>query len=236
MPDHLLNSQLAATVDATRATERDLFGALDDAERLRPIRPGDWSPKDVQAHLTAWKGRQADRYAAVRGHGSPAVALEAEEEDALNEELRAARATWSWPDVVAEADATAERLGSEVRRADPEALRASDRLIGGTFGNGVLHSLTHFRWLAEAGIPIEADSLDAFATRAAQLVRGAAIPDRDQAIGLYDIACFRVLSGAEGAARDLVREAFQLSPDLVEFAATDVDLISLRSELDSLRS
>ena len=48
-----------------RQAERDVFGALDPAVRDRPMRIGDWSPKDVQAHLTAWKRLQTDRMRAA---------------------------------------------------------------------------------------------------------------------------------------------------------------------------
>lgn len=229
-----LTDDLAATIVATRRAERDLFGALHDESLHRPIREGDWNPKDHQAHLTAWKARQADRFSALREGREFTPGLAGPEEDAINEELRAARATWSWDDVVAEADATAERLGGEIRQSDPEAIRASGRLIGGTFGNGVLHALTHLRWLREAGVPLDADRLEAFATEAESLVGATTLPQSDRAAGLYDIACYRALTGGTDAARGLLRRAFALSPDLVAFSRTDSDLASLAGELDDL--
>jgi hypothetical protein len=230
----MLTDDLAATIVATRRAERDLFGALDAEALHRPIREGDWSPKDHQAHLTAWKSRQADRFASVREGREIAPGLAGEEEDALNEELRAARAAWTWDEVVAEADSTAERLVGEIRQSDPAAIRASGRLIGGTFGNGVLHALTHLRWLREAGVPLDEGRLDEFAAEAEALVAAPSIPDRDRAAGLYDVACFRALTGGTDAARSLLRDAFRLSPDLVDFSRTDPDLASLRDEVDAL--
>ena len=61
-----LAEALVEQLGAMRDAERRLFGALDSPVRDRPIRPGDWSPKDHQAHLTAWKGRQAERVRSVR--------------------------------------------------------------------------------------------------------------------------------------------------------------------------
>ncbi len=229
-----LTDDLAATIVATRRAERDLFGALDEAALHRPIREGDWSPKDHQAHLTAWKGRQADRFAAIReGHELPA-GLSREEEDPLNEELRAARGDWSWDDVVEEADSTAERLVGELRRSDPDAIKTSGRLIGGTFGNGVLHALVHLRWLREAGVALDEARLAAFADEAQSLVGAPSLPDADRGTGLYDLACYRALTGETDAARGLLRDAFALSPELVEFSHTDPDLASLHDELDAL--
>ncbi len=229
-----LLADLAATVEATRRAERDLFGALDEGTLHRPIREGDWSPKDVQAHLTAWKARQADRYAVLREGGELPAPLAAEEEDALNEELRAARAAWTWPEIADEADLVTERLVGEIREADPAALRASDRLIGGTFGNGVLHAVTHFRWLREAGVPLDEARLLAFVAEARELVSAESLPDRDRALGEYDLACFYALVGRPDDARPLLRAAFGHRPDLVALSATDPDLASLRGELADL--
>jgi hypothetical protein len=229
-----LTDDLAATVEATRLAERDLFGSLDPATRQRPIREGDWTPQDFQAHLTAWKSRQADRYAAVREGRALAAPMASEEEDALNEELRAARAAWDWEALVEEGDTVVERLVGEIRRADPGALRASERLIPGTFGNGLLHAITHFRWLLEAGVPLDASRVDAFVNEAARLVSAAGIPERDRAVGLYDIACHRALTGDLDAARPLLRRALGADPELVEYARNDTDLAALAGELEEL--
>ena len=227
-----LTADLAATIEATRRAEREIFGALDGATLHRPIRPDDWSPKDVQAHLTAWKARQADRYAALREDRE--LPPPAEEEDALNAAFREARVSWTWEAIVAEANQVADRLVEEIRAADPAALRASDRLIGGTFGNGVLHTLTHVRWLLEAGVPLDAARVQAFADEALPMVRAASLPDSDRAIGTYDLACFYALAGRPDDARPLLRDAFRLSPDLVDYGRTDEDLVSLADELDDL--
>src|SRR6185436_9662825 len=67
-----LTGTLAALLRSMRDAERDVFGGLDPDVRDRPLRAGDWSPKDHQAHLTAWKARQANRYAAARRGEEPA--------------------------------------------------------------------------------------------------------------------------------------------------------------------
>lgn len=227
-----LTADLAATIEATRRAEREIFDALDEPTLHRPIRPGDWAPKDFQAHLTAWKARQADRYAALReGRELPPAT---QEEDEMNAAFRAARVDWSWPDVVAEANEVADRLVEEIRAADPDALRAADHVIAGTFGNGLLHALTHFRWLLEAGVPIDAARVQAFVDETLSLVSAPSLPDSDRAIGAYDIACFYALTGRPDDARRLLREAFRLSPDLIQFSKTDADLVSLHDEIDTL--
>lgn len=234
MTDHALTDALAATIETTRGAERDLFGGLDPAILGRPIREGDWNPKDFQAHLTAWKARQADRYAAVREGREIPPPLAEEEEESLNDELRAAREEWSWAAVVEEADSVAERLVGEIRQADENVLRASDRLVPGTFGNGVLHALTHFRWLREAGVPLDADREAAFVDEARRLVSAEPIPGPARAIGCYDLACYHALSDEPATARDLLREAFRLDPELVALSHTDEELVSLKDEIEGL--
>jgi hypothetical protein len=234
MTGETLTDALAATIRTTRSAERDLFGGLDEAVRERPIRAGDWNPKDFQAHLTAWKARQADRFAAVREGRELPPPMDDQEEDALNAELRATRIDWDWPAIVDEADAVAERLVQEIRQADPGVLRASDRLMSGTFGNGVLHALTHVRWLLEAGVPLDRTRVAAFEGEALSVVSDPGIPDKARAVGLYDLACYHALSGSPDVARSLLRDVFRLDPELVEYGRTDDELRSIRDELDSL--
>ena len=234
MTDDNLTDALALTIETARSAERDLFGGLGGAILERPIREGDWSSKDFQAHLTAWKARQADRFAAMREGRELPPPMEDPEEDALNADLRAARIDWDWVAVVEEADAVADRLTWELRQSDPDMLRASDRLITGTFGNGVLHTLTHVRWLLEAGVPLDRARVAAFEDEALDVVSAEVIPEVARAVGVYDLACYHALSGSPDLARALLRDAFRMDPELVEFSRTDEELLSIHGDLDSL--
>jgi hypothetical protein len=232
--DQQLTEALATTIETARNAERDLFGGLDQSMRERAIRPGDWNPKDFQAHLTSWKDRQAERFARQRKGLEPLPRLEGEEEDAINAELRKARIDWDWPAIVDEAETVAGRLIGELRQADPAVLLTSDRLISGTLGNGVLHTLTHMRWLVEAGVPLDRARLSAFADDALRAFDAPAIPEKARAVGIYDLGCHHALSGSPDIARGLLREAFRLDAELLEFSRTDDDLVSVRTELDDL--
>ena len=233
MTDVSLNGALALTIETARDAERDLFGGLDRAILERPIRAGDWNPKDFQAHLTAWKARQADRFAAKRAGREP-TATDDLEEDALNAELRATRIDWDWVAVVEEADAVADRLIRELGRADPDVLRASDRLVTGTFGNGVLHTLTHVRWLHEADVPLDRARVTVFEVDAMRVLNSAAIPEAARAVGVYDLACYHAMNGSPDLALTLLRDAFRMDPGLLEFSRTDEELRSIQEDLDAL--
>ena len=126
MTDDPLDAALATTIEAAREAERDLFGSLDLSLRERPIREGDWTPKDFQAHLTAWKGRHADRLSRLRtGEAAPA-GHDGAEEDAINAELRATRLDWDWDAIVAEADAVSERRDPAGRIGALPLVRSAD--------------------------------------------------------------------------------------------------------------
>jgi hypothetical protein len=226
---------IAALVDqlqTMRQAERDVFGGLDPQVRDAPLRPNDWSPKDHQAHLTAWKGIQAERIRAnTRGEDPPFIGRETDE---INAELQATRAETPWPAAVAEADAVTAELEREIRDAGPAALVESGGLIGGIFGNGSSHAMTHFGWLVEAGIGVDEARVAAFVDAQERLLSADAIPDFDRGVGLYNLACAHALAGRLDRARALLPGAFRLRPDLAEFAVGDPDLRELSGELAAL--
>ena len=228
-----LTGTLVALLTSMRQAERDVFGELDPEVRDRPMRDGDWSPKDHQAHLTAWKARQANRYADAR-RGVESTELSEDSIQAINTEQQAARADWDWDAISQEADEVSENLIREVSTMDPAALAKSERLIQGTFGNGPLHAMEHFGWLQQADIGADTDRMAAYLDEVTQIVERAELSDRDAAAAAYNVACFQALAGRQNAARPLLRRAFQLDPQLATFAQKDTDLVTLRDELDEL--
>jgi hypothetical protein len=232
MADQVVDA-LVALLRVTREAERDVFGALDPEVRDRPMRPGDWSPKDHQAHLTAWKARQAKRFAEARSGEEPGETPDGET-DAINAELQAARADWTWEAINEEAEDVSERLIREITATSAETFATHDRLMGGTFGNGPFHAMQHFGWLEEADIGVDGGRVAAFVEELRAEVDQGGLPAFDAGTALYNIACYHALGGRLDEARPLLREAFQMRPDLTEFSLTDTDLTALRGELESL--
>ena len=229
----LLATSLVVQLRSMREAERDVFGALDPTVRDRPMRPGDWSPEDHQAHLTAWKAIQRDRIrAAAKGE---ALAADLRETDERNAELQATRADWSWADVVREADSVDEELQAEILAGGSALLVETEGMVGRIFGNSAPHALTHFAWLVDAGVGVDPARVAAFVDEHERQLEQTPLPDADRAIAVYNLACAHAVAGRLDRARPLLRVAFGLRPDLAEFAREDPDLVRLREELTSAR-
>jgi len=229
--DHQLADDLIATLTAARGIERDLIGGLPPQTRDVPGPDGGWSPKDVQAHLTAWKARQTERLAAAR-RGEVVASLPEEEIDRVNAGQYEARAGWSWSDVADEADRVAEDFAAALRAIEEETLTSAEPLLGGSMGNGASHTLEHLAPLArDHG---REGRVLAFANELEEIVGRSALPDSDKGVFLYNQACFHALGGRLDAARGLLPEAFRLRPDLVAFAPQDADLAELHGELQQM--
>jgi len=224
---------LAEMLRMTRQVEVDVFGALDPVVRETPIREGDWTPKDFQAHLTAWKARQANRLNAARNGVEPDPGPPGET-DEINAAFQAARADWSWDDIVAEADEVSEQLIAEITASDPDAIPDFGQLVATTFGNGPFHALPHFAWLQDAGVPVDSARVDRFAFELERSLRSTQMPDVDSGTALYNLACFHALAGRLDEARSLLRVAFAKRPDLGPYSLEDDDLRALRDELPAL--
>ncbi len=231
-PDDPLVAALVEQLRSMRAAERDVFGALDPAVRDRPIRPGDWSPKDHQAHLTAWKAIQADRIRATARGETPAS--DTRETDERNAELQAMRVGWAWDDIVREADEVSLQLETEIQSAGSALLVEAEGMIGLIFGNTSPHALTHFAWLVDANVGVDPERVAAFVDEHERQIEETPLADADRAIAVYNLACAHSIAGRLDRARPLLRTAFRLRPDLAEFAKGDPDLAALRNELSTL--
>jgi len=60
-----LKSKLVALIERASQEEQALFAKLSEEERAVRGEPDRWSPKDVIAHLAAWRGRMAENLAAA---------------------------------------------------------------------------------------------------------------------------------------------------------------------------
>jgi hypothetical protein len=229
-PGFDLRSGLIDGLRAARTAEREILAALDPAVRDAPAADGGWSPKDIQAHLSAWRRHQVERYAARR-EGRDEVPLPATETDESNAILHAERADWTWDQVLADADEATEALIAEIEVASAETI-ADDRVLGTTMGNGPEHDLAHLPALATR-TGLEERVTDLAESVATSVDRGG-WPPRAAAFARYNLACYHALAGRLDEARTLLRLALPDEEELKELAPKDDDLIELRDEIPDL--
>jgi hypothetical protein len=225
---------LVVFVEAARAAERAVFGGIPPRRRDRGI--GDtWSAKDVLAHISAWRDRQARRLTAGGGTRGPsgdrmAIRLNDVTLEAVNAKSHAQRAAWTWEQVEADADASAERLIAALRATDLGLLRDGALLVGSILGSGPLHDLEHLSAVPGSRRMAPSRALVQVGRRIAE---SGALGENDAARLLYNLACREALDGRLVSARSLLDRALGMRPALSSMAAADQDLVRLRSGLEA---
>src|SRR5260221_13262205 len=116
-----MRAGLIEELQLARAVERDIFAVLDPVVRDAAPADGGWSPKDVLAHLSAWRQRETDKLAARR-EGRAEPPLPATGTDEINVVYHDQRAGWSWDRVASDAESTADGLLAEIGAAKAEVL------------------------------------------------------------------------------------------------------------------
>ena len=173
-----------------------MFEAFDAADRDTPPADGEWSPKDIQAHLGAWRRHMSERLAAIReGRPEPEGGGET---DATNAVIHAERADWPWDRVAEDAEASATDLVAEIEAAD-DATLAVDRTVGSIMGNGAEHTIIHAGSVADR-VGLGSAVADLSGQIEAIVDRGG-WPPRSAAFARYNLACFHALAGRLDEAR-----------------------------------
>lgn len=215
-----------------RADEQALVAGLSEADHAATGTLERWSPKDLVAHLAAWRQRLIDRLAAaLRGETPPSV----DELDEINAAIFEKNRERSWPEVLAEAERVFAGLVAQLDPFTEEDLtdpnrypwRKGDPLYLTILGPGFLHPETHLvEFYRERGDLARAEQIQ----RAMAETVGSKLSDspRMRGLTLYNLACFYATTGQPDKALPLLRESLPLHPRLVEWSQQDPDLASLR--------
>ena len=228
-----LQADLVVMLQALRNAEQGLFSMVPPAIRETDGTFGDWSPKDVLAHLGAWRAIEARRLdARAVGDGTLPADVPALDEpiDESNARLQERDRELSWETVAAEADASIDALIASVERSSTDVLcECDDGSVAGIGANGVNHAVGHLPEIADlVGGRAE---FDAFAGEVERVLLAGHVPPHDSGVILYNIACAQALSGELDDARRLLAAAFARHHDLAELARDDPDLVALGGEL-----
>jgi hypothetical protein len=231
-----LQADLAALLAVTRAAERDLFGKLDERARDEAGTIGQWSVKDVQAHLAAWRAIEARRLEAAAAHDDSLTAgdpVTSDPVDDSNADIHARYADRAWEMVARDADESVNALIAAIGRSSNDVLCECDGYsVAGIGSNGANHALGHLSDIARmAG---DTERYDAFVREVEAILAHNHVPPHDSGVILTNIDCHQALSGDLNEARRLLSIAFARRGDLREVALEDSDLVALRGEIREL--
>jgi hypothetical protein len=229
-----LQADLVALLRATREAERDLFAALPEAVRDQSGVIGAWSPKDVLAHLAAWRAVEARRMEAART-GSPNPPEDpplGEPVDESNARIHEDFAGAGWEAVELRADESVEALVHEIGESSTDILCDCQDDIVGIGANGANHAIMHLSEIARLGSAGE--RYRAFGRELEGILARGHLPPRDSGVLHYNLACHYALWDHLDDARRLLKQAFGQRHDLRSTAQDDPDLEALREELDAL--
>jgi tetratricopeptide (TPR) repeat protein len=219
-------------VRLTRAAEQELVADLSAEERAATGTPEQWSAKDMIAHVTAWRLRQAERLrAALEGVEPPPLGTDDEE----NAEIFATYSERSWREVEDDAERSVAELADLLPAFSDADLTDGQRyawtegrpLLLTVVGNGAAHPATHLEWYYRArDQPERAIHAQAMLV---EVARGARLPDQVLANAIYNLACAYALNGDAAAAVTNVSEALRIHPNLALLARDDPDFASIRA-------
>jgi DinB superfamily len=112
--------RLLRRLDAAWAAFRESYAGLSDSQLTEPGVTGDWSVKDILAHVTTWEGEALKYLPLIIAGGRPPRYVKYGGIDAFNAKTTEAKRGLSLPDVLRQLDDTHHRLIDFLQRT-PEA-------------------------------------------------------------------------------------------------------------------
>lgn len=228
------SDQLVALINNIRREQENFFDSLPDAERTANGTWEKWSPKDVLAHFTFW---QNNLLAILDTLDQPPP--DQEPFETRNHKNYLNNMTRPWSEIDADYRRSLDEVIARIARySDAELLEPRrypritqnlerDGALQSTIlGNTYSHAATHLAELiTKHGDPAKGKELQETATQ--KLIEFDSSP-QTKGTALYNLACSMALTGYTPRAIELLREAFPLRPDLVEFSKQDSDFTLVR--------
>lgn len=229
------SQELVALIRNVQHEQEKFFASLPEPERTANGTWQVWAPKDVLAHFTFWQNSLLDTFDNL--NHPPA---EQEPFEVRNHKNYLNNASRPYSDIESDyrksLDRVLERTAtfsdadlSEPRRFPriTQNLQQDSPLSGTILGNTYSHAITHLAELVgKRGDKARARELQETGTQ--KLIEYDPSPNT-KGTALYNLACGMALSGDPPRAIELLREAFPLRPDLVEFSKQDTDFDDVRA-------
>jgi tetratricopeptide (TPR) repeat protein len=228
-----LKATLTELFDQTNQAELDYIASLTPAERQSCGKLDCWAPKETLVHMAIWQERLANNINAALHSG------ELQHYDnylELNDQDFLAVQSLGWEACLMQASAARAALrelfdslpDADLARLDVLPWQEGRPLWRLFVGNFVDHPVSHLCMLYNAHG--DYDKALRLQEQTSQALAGLDPDPRWQATVRYNLACFYALSGLKDRAIQALKEAFELSPALLEWSQQDTDLDSLRQE------
>lgn len=231
-----MKPRILSLLEFARRQEQQMVNGLSDAERNAKGTLDSWEAKDFLVNILLWKRLQTQKLVTVLRGEQPPVWRDAQLAHQINHQAFLDFEDRDFQEVLAEAErvykafiAQVERL-SEEELTDPDhyAWQEGEPLWGETLGNGLwhpCHQLTNF--YLHSGRREQALQLQ---EALLETVRRAALPPEDLGVAMYNQICMYATNGWPEKALQLLPEALQLRPTLIEWSKHDTDLDRLRAD------
>lgn len=148
--------QLIENLEASWQALKDTTLGLSDAQMITPGVTGNWSVKDILAHITWWE-EEALKYLPLilQGGHPPCYSIMYGGIDAFNAQMTELRRGWSLAQVRERLDLTHQRLMEFIREVPEEQFKTETRfrrrLRADSFGHYPLHTQAILAWRERMG-------------------------------------------------------------------------------------
>jgi tetratricopeptide (TPR) repeat protein len=225
----MLKSRLITLIETMNTEEQALFANLSEAERSVPGKPNQWSPKDIIAHLAAWKEREVENLVAAARKESPVNHDDFEEINAREFEIYRAK---SWAEILEKAAEANRRLVEQIAGRTETELeqiwQENRKTWQSIIGTGYIHPIMHLGQIyAERGDKEYGTQLQEKA--AAELLELDEAPSWQGTVR-YNLACHYALIGETEQAIKGLGKALEQNPRLKDWSREDPDFVSIREE------
>lgn len=227
-----MGKKSAALIDLMNfmhARTKAYYNALPEEKRVANGSWEVWSPKDALAHLAFWQNNLLE---ILNNLNMPppeqAPFGERNHTNYLNYQHR------PWADVYGAYASSFDKILDHVKTYSDEDLETPNRfaritngsLQGSILGNTFSHTATHLgELISKNGDPQAGQELQEVATQ--KLIEFDPSP-RSQGVAYYNLACSYALAGQSKRTVELLKQAFPLRPDLVDFSKEDTDFDAVR--------
>jgi phage shock protein E len=233
-----MKPQMLTLLHFARQQELVMVEELSETERNTQGTPEKWAAKDFLANILRWKQLQTQKLAtAQKGEVPPPVWRDMELVHQVDSTAFLHYQERSFQELLIEGEQVFQALIAQVESMSEEELsdphhypwqEGDEPLRGETMGNGLWHPCTQLSaFYLQSGRREHAARLQETMLAA---VRRAEMPAENLGVVLYNQACFYAINGWPEKVLQLLPEALQLRPTLIEWSLHDNDLEGLRND------